>query len=150
VTLPDRDPYPLAIILSAEAAAAFQELTLSGRDDLLVRQVRDAWPNVLRAANLIPAVEYLQASRQRLLMMQEFAVLFEAVDVYVTPSFGPGLLMTNLTGHPQVVVPVGFDPDGAPVSMSFVGDLYDEATLVAVARAYQDRTGWHRERPAGF
>jgi Asp-tRNA(Asn)/Glu-tRNA(Gln) amidotransferase A subunit family amidase len=150
VALPARDPYPLAITLSAEAGAAFQELVLDGRDDQLVRQIRNAWPNVLRAAQFIPAVEYLQANRQRLLLMRDLAELFERVDVYVTPSFGHSLLVTNLTGHPQVVLPAGFAPDGTPRSISFVGDLFDEATLVAVARAYQERTRWHRRRPPGF
>lgn len=151
VRLPDRDPYPQAVMLSAEAAAAFQELTLSGRDDLLTRQIRNAWPNVFRAAQFIPAVEYLQAARGRLLLMRDFQHLFEVVDVYVTPSFGgAGLLMTNLTGHPQLVVPDGFLPDGSPHSVSFVGDLYGEAELVAVARAYQERTPWQGKRPDGF
>lgn len=151
VTLPARVTAPLAIILAAEAAAAFQELTLSGRDALLARQIRNAWPNVFRAAAFIPAVEYVQANRQRLLLMRDFAAIFAAVDVYVTPSFGgDGLLMTNLTGHPQLVVPNGFLPDGAPHSLSFVGRLFGEAELVAVARAYQDRTDWHRRRPPGF
>jgi Asp-tRNA(Asn)/Glu-tRNA(Gln) amidotransferase A subunit family amidase len=151
VALPDRDPYPLAIMLSAEAAAAFQDLTLSGRDDELVRQIRNAWPNVMRAAQFIPAVEYLQASRHRLLLMREFAGIFAEVDVYVTPSFaGGGLLMTNLTGHPQLVVPCGLRPDGTPHSISFVGDLFGEAGLVAIAALYQERTGWHRQHPPGF
>ena len=151
VALPARDPYPLAGILSVEAAAAFEELTLSGRDDELTRQVRNAWPNVMRAAHFMPAVEYVQANRQRLLLMKEFAVLFGDIDVYVTPSFGGGgLLMTNLTGHPQVVVPNGFTEEGAPHSISFVGELYGEAVLVAVARAYEDLTDWHGRRPEGF
>jgi Asp-tRNA(Asn)/Glu-tRNA(Gln) amidotransferase A subunit family amidase len=151
VALPERDPYPLASILSVEAAAAFEELTLSGRDDELTRQIRNAWPNVFRAAHFVPAVAYVQANRQRLLLMQDFADLFQGLDVYVTPSFGGGgLLMTNLTGHPQLVVPNGFTGEGAPHSISFVGDLHAEAALVAVARAYQDRTDWHRQRPPGF
>lgn len=151
VALPDQAAMPLAIILSVEAAAAFQDLTLGGADDQLVRQIRNAWPNVLRAAAFIPAVEYLQANRQRLLLMQAFADLFATIDVYVTPTFGgDGLLMTNLTGHPQLVVPCGFGPDGGPRSLSFVGRLFGEADLVVLARAYQDRTDWHRRRPPGF
>jgi Asp-tRNA(Asn)/Glu-tRNA(Gln) amidotransferase A subunit family amidase len=151
IALPAREVSPLGLILSVEAAAAFQELTLSGRDDLLARQIRNAWPNVFRAAAFIPAVEYIQANRQRLLLMRDFAALFDDVDVYVTPSFGgSGLLMTNLTGHPQLVVPNGFSASGAPRSLSFVGRLFGEAELVAVARAYQDRTDWHRRRPEGF
>jgi Asp-tRNA(Asn)/Glu-tRNA(Gln) amidotransferase A subunit family amidase len=151
IALPAREVSPLVAILTVEAAAAFQELTLSGRDDELVRQVRNAWPNVFRAAAFVPAVEYLQANRQRLLLMRDFAAIFAEVDVYVTPSFGGGgLLMTNLTGHPQLVLPNGFTEEGAPHSLSFVGGLYGEAELVAVARAYQDRTDWHRRRPPGF
>jgi len=151
VSLPPREVSPLALILSAEAAAAFQDLTLSGRDHQLVRQIRNAWPNVLRAAAYIPAVEYLQANRQRLLLMQDFAALFADIDVYITPSFGgDGLLMTNLTGHPQLVVPCGRTPSGAPWSVSFVGDLFGEADLVMVGRLFQDRTDWHRQRPPGF
>ena len=149
--LPDRDPSALALILSAEAGAAFQDLTLSGRDDEMVLQIRNAWPNVLRAAQLIPAVEYIQASRHRLLLMRDMAGVFDTIDVYVTPSFvGSSLLTTNLTGHPQLVVPDGFLPDGSPHSLSFVGDLFGEAELVMAARAYQDLTDWHRRRPAGF
>ena len=163
VALPDADPGPLSIILSAEAGAAFQDLTLTGRDDLLVRQQRQAWPNVFRAANLIPAVEYVQANRARLELMAAMDELFAGVDVYVTPTFaGNSLLITNLTGHPQVVVPCGFLParEGTgglaggeavePVSVSFVGRLYDEATVLAVARAYQQATEWHLRHPAAF
>jgi Asp-tRNA(Asn)/Glu-tRNA(Gln) amidotransferase A subunit family amidase len=151
VSLPEREVAPLGTILTVEAAAAFQELTLSGRDSLLVRQIRNAWPNVFRAAAFVPAVEYVQANRQRLLLMREFEAIFDSVDVYVTPSYGgQGLLMTNLTGHPQIVVPSGFAPDGAPWSVSFVGRLFGEAELVAVARAYQQHTDWHLRRPAGF
>jgi Asp-tRNA(Asn)/Glu-tRNA(Gln) amidotransferase A subunit family amidase len=151
ISLPDSDPSPQAIILSAEAAAAFQELTLDGRDDELTRQIRNAWPNVFRAAHFIPAVEYLQANRQRLLLMRAMAAVFTQIDVYVTPSFGgDGLLMTNLTGHPQLVMPSGFLPDGSPHSISLVGDLFAEAELAAVARVYQEATGWEEERPEGF
>lgn len=151
VSLPEGPVAPLALILSVEAAAAFQELTLSSRDDLLVRQIRNAWPNVLRAAAFVPAVEYVQANRLRLELMRDLEAVFADVDVYVTPSFaGDGLLLTNLTGHPQLVVPSGLGPAGTPWSISFVGRLFGEAELVMVARAYQERTGWHRQRPPGF
>jgi Asp-tRNA(Asn)/Glu-tRNA(Gln) amidotransferase A subunit family amidase len=145
------DLYDLSLILSAEAAAAFQDLTLSGRDDELVRQIRNAWPNVFRAANFIPAVEYVQANRHRVRLMQMLAEIFREVDLYVTPSFaGPNLLATNLTGHPQVVVPAGFREENAPHSISFVGRLYDEATVMAVARVYEQSTPWHARHPDGF
>lgn len=145
------DIYALSIILSAEAGAAFQELTLSGRDDQLARQVRDAWPNVFRAAQFIPAVEYVQANRHRTALMGLMARLFADVDVYVTPSLtGPSLLVTNLTGHPQVAVPSGPGHDNPLASLSFVGRLNDEATLLTVARAYEQATDWHHRHPRGW
>jgi len=145
------DLYDLSLILSAEAAAAFQELTLSGRDDELVRQTRYAWPNVFRAANFIPAVEYIQANRWRILLMDMMIGVFDQVDVYVTPSIaGDNLLVTNLTGHPQVVVPNGEGEEYPLSSFSFVGRLYDEATVLTVARAYEQSTDWHKKHPPGF
>ncbi|MDX2474413.1 MAG: amidase family protein, partial [Candidatus Krumholzibacteria bacterium] len=155
ITLPTEDlgvdPYDISFILSAEAGAAFQELTLSGRDDELVRQIRYAWPNTFRAAQFIPAVEYIQANRQRVELMAMMARVFREVDVYVTPSLvGNSLVITNLTGHPQVVVPSGFLAENAPHSLSFVGRLYDEATVMAVAQAFEQATAWHKKHPPGF
>ena len=145
------DPSALAFILSAEAGAVFQNLTLSGDDDLLVRQVRYAWPNTFRQAQYIPAVEYIQANRARRQIMAGMAEMFTDIDVYVTPSFGgDNLLVTNLTGHPQVVVPNGFDADGDNHSISFVGDLFDEAAVLKVARAYQEASLWHDQHPKGY
>jgi Asp-tRNA(Asn)/Glu-tRNA(Gln) amidotransferase A subunit family amidase len=145
------DPDDVSFVLSAEAAAAFEELTLSGRDDELVRQVRYAWPNVFRAARFIPAVEYIQANRHRVELMAMMARVFREVDVYVTPSLaGSSLVITNLTGHPQVVVPAGFRDEKSPHSLGFVGGLYDEATVMAVARVYEQATEWHRKHPPGF
>jgi Asp-tRNA(Asn)/Glu-tRNA(Gln) amidotransferase A subunit family amidase len=139
----------LAFILSAEAAAAFDELTRNGQDDLMVRQIKDAWPNVFRSSRFIPAVEYIQANRIRYMIIQEMQKL--DVDVYVAPSFGgDNLLLTNLTGHPCVVLPNGFDEKGSPVSISFIGKLYDEATLLAVAKEYQDATDFHLRHPPMF
>jgi len=138
----------LSIILTAEAGAAFDELTRSGRDDLLVRQIEDAWPNVFRRSRFIPAVEYIQANRVRTLLIREMASLLNSVDLYVAPSFeGENLLLTNLTGHPCVVLPNGFNEDGSPTSITIVGRLYDEARLLAVSKAYQDATGFHLQHP---
>lgn len=149
ITLPDYPVESLAFILSAEAAAAFDELTRSGRDDLMVRQVKQAWPNVFRSSRFIPAVEYIQANRVRYLIMREMEQL--GVDVYVAPSFGGNnLLLTNLTGHPCVVIPNGFDEKGNPVSVSFIGKLFDEGTLIAVAQAYQDATAFDEMHPPLF
>ncbi len=144
--------YPISAlqhILTAEATAAFDELTRSGRDDLLVRQVEDAWPNVFRQGQLIPAVEYIRANRIRTLVMQEMERALAGVDVYVTPSYGGNhLLLTNLTGHPCVVVPNGFrSSDGTPTSITFMGRLYRDDAVLTLAHAYQQATDFHLRRP---
>lgn len=141
----------LRIILNAEAAAAFDDLTLSGDDDMLVRQNRGAWPNIFRTARFIPAVEYIKANRFRHLLAHEFNQLIKEYDVIVTPSYGGNqLLVTNLTGHPCVVVPNGFDDNSNPTSISFLGNLFDEATLLTLVKAYQDNTDYHLLQPPGF
>jgi Asp-tRNA(Asn)/Glu-tRNA(Gln) amidotransferase A subunit family amidase len=148
VSLPKLPISDLSIILSAEAGAAFDELTRGGKEDLLVRQIKDAWPNVFRASRFIPAVEYIQANRVRYLAIQEMATLMNHVDVIVAPPFeGDNSLLTNLTGHPCVVVPNGFSKEGTPTSITFLGKLFDEATLLAVAKKYQDATEFHLRHP---
>ena len=147
--LPGLPVSALSFILQAEAAAAFDELTRSGKDDLLVRQIENAWPNVFRQSRFTSAVEYIQANRVRYLVIQEMAEIMSDIDVYVAPSFGgDNLLLTNLTGHPAVVLPNGFRENGSPASISFIGGLYDEAAVLAVAKAYQDATAFHREHPS--
>ncbi len=138
----------LSFILNVEAAAAFDELTRNNLDELLVRQGRNAWPNVFRQARLIPAVEYIQANRIRWLLMKEMAERMKDIDVYVAPSFGgSNLLLTNLTGHPAVVVPNGFDDQGHPTSISFIGQLFAEDKVLRVARAFQQATDFHLRHP---
>lgn len=147
-SLPDFPVDALSFILSAEAAAAFDELTRDNRDDLLVRQGRGAWPNTFRQARFIPAVEYIQANRARTILMQEMSARMKEIDVYVAPTRGgDNLLLTNLTGHPTVVVPNGFDAEGGPTSICFVGNLFAEAEVLTVARAYQEATSFHRKHP---
>lgn len=155
VELPDNERYPtqaMGFILSAEAAAAFDELTRSGRDDLLVRQQQRAWPNVFRQSRLVPAVEYIQANRLRTLLMEAMNAVFREVDVFIAPSFAPRLLqVTNLTGHPAVVLPNGYrDENGTPTSISFIGKMFWDGQVLAVAKAYQDATDFHRRHPPGF
>ena len=147
--LPDYPIKAMGFILQAEAAAAFDELTRHDHDDLLVRQDEKAWPNAFRQARLITAVEYIQANRIRTLVMQEMAELMQSIDLYVAPSLGgDNLLLTNLTGQPAVVIPNGLAADGIPnSSITFTGKLYDEAVILAVAKTYQEATGFHRERP---
>ena len=146
IELPDLPIGALNFILDAEAAAAFDELTRSNRDDVLVRQIKNAWPNAFRKARLVPAVEYIQANRVRTMLMHAMADKLSDVDV--APSrVGDNLLLTNLTGHPCVVLPNGFREDGTPTSISFMGKLFGEATTLAVARAYQNSTDFHKKHP---
>lgn len=152
VELPDSYPLSaLRIILNAEAAAAFDELTRSGRDELLVRQTAGSWPNSFRQARMIPAVEFIQANRVRTMVMGAMDRALEGIDVFITPSFGGDvLLMTNLTGHPAVVVPSGFNDSGSPVSVSFIGRLWGEEDALRVASAWQEATGHHTKHPPSF
>ncbi|HEY3767825.1 MAG TPA: amidase [Candidatus Angelobacter sp.] len=152
-------------ILVAEAAAAFDDLTRSGRDKLLTQQTRDDWPNTFRSARFIPAVEYIQASRARTIAMEMAAKVFEQMDVIVAPTFSTQLLITNLTGHPALILPNGLRGDdapkarvhengevdaggpGTPLSLTFLGQLYGEAKMLSLAKAYQDATGFHHKHP---
>jgi Asp-tRNA(Asn)/Glu-tRNA(Gln) amidotransferase A subunit family amidase len=141
----------LAIILTSEAAAAFDDLTLSNKDDQLVSQAKNSWPNIFRAARFIPAVEYINANRIRYNLIQEMADKFKDIDLYVSPSWeGDNLLLTNLTGHPCVVIPDGFSEDGTPTSITFIGNLFDEGTMLGVAKAYQEVTDYHLKHPDEF
>jgi Asp-tRNA(Asn)/Glu-tRNA(Gln) amidotransferase A subunit family amidase len=143
--------YPLKnilFLLSTEAAATFDELTLSGQDDWLKQQAAGSWPNTFRCHRFVPAVEFLQAQRIRSLLIQDTAKVFEQVDVVVAPSqSGRSLLLGNLTGHPCVVVPNGFSTNNTPTSICFLGKLFGEAELLAVAKKYQDATAFHRKHP---
>ena len=153
-------------LLAAEAAAAFDELTRSGRDKLLTGQEPFDWPNTFRKARFYPAVDYIQAMRARSLTIAAMDQLFRQVDIVVTPSSGAQLTATNLSGHPAVIVPNGLrgadapkpstDEDGAlqnaggpgtPVSLTFLGALYTDARLAAFAHAYQQKTGFHHLHP---
>ena len=152
IELPDGYPLgALRTILSAEAAAAFDELTRSGRDDLLVRQSAGAWPNSFRRARMVPAVEFIQANRVRTMVMGAMESALEGIDVFVTPSYaGSVLLITNLTGHPTVVLPSGFNEEGSPQSISFIGKLWGDAEALRLAKAYQDATEHHLRTPPLF
>ena len=155
VALPDDLPISaLSIILEAEASAAFDGLTRSRGVDRMVRQERNAWPNVFRHARFIPAVEYINANRIRTQLMQAMGELMSQIDVLVTPSFGnAGLLITNLTGHPAVAIPNallpvdGFPDRRAPHSITFVAPLWGEHHALRLAHAVQEATDVHRQRP---
>jgi len=153
-------------LLGAEAAAAFDELTLTGRDKLLTEQGVEDWPNAFRTARFYPAVDYIQANRARSLGVQQMSALFNQVDIIVTPSTDTQLIATNLTGHPALILPNGLRGDdapkppeiddgdhddiggpGTPVSLTFLAGHYQEAKLVAFASAYQEATGFNKLHP---
>jgi Asp-tRNA(Asn)/Glu-tRNA(Gln) amidotransferase A subunit family amidase len=154
VIFPDSAVYTfdmVGIIIGAESAAAFDELTISGVDDQLTRQNKNDWPNAFRTARLIPAVEYINANRHRYLLMQKMQTFFETVDVVITPTFGGSqLAVTNLTGHPALCMPTGFNQRKLPTSISFIGKLYDEATLLQVGKLFQEATSWDDVHPPLF
>jgi Asp-tRNA(Asn)/Glu-tRNA(Gln) amidotransferase A subunit family amidase len=160
-------PYDAMVtMLTAESAAAFDELTRTGKDKLLTSQKDYDWPNTFRTARFIPAVEYIQAARARRLAMDAVAKVFDGFDVIVAPANGEQLVITNLTGHPAVILPNGLRGSdapkpasddvsdfqnaggpGTPTSLTFLGKLYGEAELLAFARAYQEATGFHLQHP---
>ncbi|WP_242926618.1 amidase [Pontibacter vulgaris] len=146
--LPDMPARDLTFTISAEGAAAFDELTRNGRDQLMVKQDKNAWPNTFRAGRFITAVEYIQAQRVRTLMIQQMHEKFKDVDVYISPSFASNnLVLTNLTGHPCVVLPNGFQKNGMPTTITFMGKLYGEAKLLAFAKFYQSLTDFDEQHP---
>jgi Asp-tRNA(Asn)/Glu-tRNA(Gln) amidotransferase A subunit family amidase len=148
IELPDYPVGSISFLLSTEGAAAFDDLTRSGRDDWLKQQGMGAWPNTFRKRRFVPAVEFLQAQRIRYLLIQDMAKVFEQVDMFIAPSLsGRSLLISNLTGHPSVVLPNGFSKTGTPTSICFIGNLFGEGKLLAAAKRYQDATDFHRKHP---
>jgi Asp-tRNA(Asn)/Glu-tRNA(Gln) amidotransferase A subunit family amidase len=166
VEMPKLPYQAMVVMLTAEAAAAFDDLTRSGKDKLLTAQKDYDWPNTFRSARFIPAVEYIQAARARRMAMREVAKVFQGFDVIVAPTQSEQLVITNLTGHPSVILPNGLRGSDAPkppsddpgdfrnaggpgtmASLTFLGNLYGEAKLLAFARAYQEATGFHLQHP---
>ncbi len=149
VELPSTAAGDLLTILTCEAAAAFDDLTRSGADDQLTWQEDPAWPNTFRAAQLVPAIEYLRAARLRTRLQREMAAVMARVDVLVHPTWGSeALAVANLTGHPALAMPDGFDARGLPTGITFTGQLDDEQDLCALGAAWQEATGYHRRHPA--
>lgn len=142
------------IVLSAEAAAAFDELTRSNRDDLIERQDKGFWPNIFRTGRLIPAVEYINANRFRYQVCRDMNRFMSNYDIVILPTFsGNQLALTNLTGHPVICLPAGpVNParNSAPPNITFAANLYQESILLAVAKAYQERTRFHLDHPDKF
>jgi len=149
IDLPTDIPINSLLIVRVEAAAAFDDFTRSDGLRQLTEQGEDGWPNFVRSGRFVPAVEYLQANRIRTMLMERLDQIFRDVDVFMAPSFGV-MPATNLTGHPCVVMPNGMSDEGIPSSISLIGNLFGEAELCTVARAWQQATGWHLRHPAGF
>ena len=151
VRLPTEIPYSaFDIILRAESGAFFDELVLNGGDSLMVQQHKGSRANSLRQSRFIPAVEYLQANRHRSVLIERFHETIKEFDVLISPTFGRQLLVTNLTGHPVISVPNGFDAEGHPTSITLVGNLFDEATIVSVAEVFQNATDFDNQYPPLF
>lgn len=147
IEMPKLPAAALRIILVAEAATAFDDITRSGAINQLSGQEASDWPNTFRSSRFIPAVEYIRAQRARTLLMRQMDELMSKWDVFVSPAPGSAsLLVTNLTGHPAVCVPCGF-PKGLPQSLMFSGRLYDEGSPMRVALAYERATTWHSMHP---
>jgi Asp-tRNA(Asn)/Glu-tRNA(Gln) amidotransferase A subunit family amidase len=166
VELPKLPWDAMTSLLTAEAAAAFDDLTRSGRDRLLTEQGPEDWPNDFRTARFYPAVEYIQANRARTLAVRQMSALFEQVDIIVTPSTDTQLIATNLSGHPALILPNGLrgadapappkiddgnhddiGGPGTPVSLTFLAGHNQEAKLVAFAGSYQQATGFQKLHP---
>ena len=132
-------------ILGVEAAAAFDEFTRSGKVKEMTPQ--STWGNTFRNARFVSAVDYINANRARSLAIAEWDKLMRNVDVLVSPTNGGHLTATNLTGHPAVIMPNGFFENGTPASVTFLGPLFGEGKLLALANAYQQATGFHLKHP---
>jgi Asp-tRNA(Asn)/Glu-tRNA(Gln) amidotransferase A subunit family amidase len=159
IEFPDFPIEDLMRVVEAEAAAAFDAFTRNKQDDLMVRQDKDSDANWYRTNRFVPAVEYIQAMRVRTLLMQAMARTMSDIDVYLAPitSHHPpkpdsvldlNTTLTNLTGQPTVVVRNGFTAKGLPTSITFTGQVYGEAKMLALARAYQTATQWHTRHPS--
>lgn len=152
IKLPTAIPFKsFDIILRAEAGAFFDELVRSGDIDNMVEQDQKSRANSLRQSRFIPAVEYIQANRHRQVLIEEIHQLIKNFDVIISPTFGnKQLLITNLTGHPVISVPTGLDDEKHPTSMTLVGNLYDEASILLLAKAFQEETSFDELHPEGY
>ena len=148
IRLPEHAGMDALQMLLVDEAAAFDELIQTGKVDMLIQDREEPEDMLMRVARLLPAVEYVQIQRLRMLMMQELEKALRGVDVYIAPHEGNvNTSATSLSGHPAISVPNGFDSDGKPTGILFVGKLYGEAEMMAAARVYQDATDFHLQRP---
>jgi Asp-tRNA(Asn)/Glu-tRNA(Gln) amidotransferase A subunit family amidase len=173
VSLPDWPYQALDLILFAEGAAAFEELTLSGGLNQLREQTYDAWPNIFRQSRFLSAVDFVQADRFRRKVCEEMAGVFEKADVLLVPSLRDDILtITNHTGHPSLTIRAGFvevaeartdwapdpsrplpkfsPPRRVPHGVTLIGRLFDEGTVGSAGLALERAFGVVSERPPGF
>lgn len=147
-TLPEHADMDALQMLLVDEAAAFDELILEGKEELFFQEQDEPEDTLMRIARLHPAVEYLQIQRRRMLLMQGMARAFQDIDVLVAPFDGsPIQSATSLTGHPAVSVPNGFDEEGKPTAIQFIGRMYGEADALLLAHAFQSTTDHHLKRP---
>lgn len=141
----------LSLIISVESSAAFDPLTRSNKDDEMVQQNKDRWPNSFRTSRFIPAVEYINACRLRYEIMRKMDPIIDAYDIIIAPpEVGEQLAITNLTGNPSITLPNGFDKNGMPLSISFIGKHFGEAKLLAFTKIYQEATKFNLQHPVKF
>lgn len=133
----------IAFVLSTEGAAAFDDLT---RSQDIGDPSLGSWPNTFRTHRFVPAVEYIRAQRARTILMQEMDALMSKYDAILSPTTSATLGVTNLTGHPAIALKAGF-VDNRPVELMVTGRLYDEATVMRVALAFERNTDWHTKNP---
>ena len=143
----------LTTIWAAESAAAFDPLTRSGEDSQMVQQWQSRYPNMLRSARFIPAVEYLTVCRLRYMVMQQAYPLLSKYDIIIVPSMADEpMALTCLTGNPCITLPAGIAAaGGAPPSITFIGGkLYSEAIIAAFAKKFQQLTHYQQQHPPMF
>ena len=138
----------MSFTIRSEAGAAFEQLVMSNQDDLLTRKTSRSRANSLRISYFMPATSYVQAQRLRGQLIESVDSLFQRYDLILAPTYGNNQsAVTNLTGHPVISLPTGKDEKGRPTSMTLIGKLYDEATLLEVAHQFQQRTSFDEEWP---
>ena len=152
VSLPKNIPYAgFDVILRAESGAFFDELVRTKGVDRMVEQHQRSRANSLRQSRFIPAVEYLQANRHRQLLIEKMHALMQDYDVLISPSFrNRQLVITNLTGHPVVIIPTGLDDKKLPTSVTLVGNLYDEGNILLLAKHFQEVSEFDELHPKGY
>jgi Asp-tRNA(Asn)/Glu-tRNA(Gln) amidotransferase A subunit family amidase len=146
IALPDFPIQAIRFVLTAEAAASFDDLTRTRGIDTLTAQGPNDWPNTFRASRFIPAVEYIRAQQARTLLMQRMDMLMQTYDAFLSPSFSQSLTATNLTGHPALTIKAGMIGN-RPRSLMITGRLFDEATVLRLGLAYEQATDWEDRHP---